>query len=58
MTKKENIALPPQFNKMTRPPAKDSLDMKRSLERAKELYPEGRGFITLSSSVPYIPRGD
>jgi hypothetical protein len=58
MTKKSNIALPPQFNKMKRPPAKTSLAMKRSIERAKELYPEGRGFITLSSNVPYKPRGE
>jgi len=51
MTKKNNIALPPQFNKMKRPPAKMSLEMKMRMERVRELYPEGRGFIHMASNV-------
>jgi len=51
MTKKNNIALPPQFNKMKRPPAKMSPLMKMRMERVRELYPEGRGFIHMVSNV-------
>ena len=54
MTKKNNIALPPQFNKMERPPAKMSLEMQQRMERVRELYPEGFRWKNMVSNVRSI----
>ena len=51
---KNNIALPPQFNKMKRPPAKMSLEMKMRMERVRELYPEGFRWKNMVSNVRSI----